>query len=435
MAPARPGGSRAAPAGACRGRRASRRAPPRAVPRGSPRRTRRRCRSVPSSRRASACSISPRMCSAFSSSVQSISRSTISLAWSARCWSPAAVFISPGSSSSGMIPSAAASRRSRSATSSARRASRSMRHGRSSSSASRRSASSAETPRNSTTLSRPDAPETTATSRGRQAESRREELDDGVVRPAALGRGCDTHLPGFAVAADDCGALRTGHDADTEADRAGLHGPKDRRASADEPMHTRAAALVVGRALARRLGFGVRGSDASACAGRRVASSGGTSSTTSSADRSNARIRRTSPSRRSLSPIASRSTRRASVFASPMITSPSRRACSRMSCEARSAETSVARRSDSSSTWRAELGLERFDALHQLRPLAPDGLEAVGDLVHQAVDGRPLVAEQAAAEPVEMSDFNRCQGHGNAPFSLHDALDGRLSGAGRRARA
>ena len=45
-----------------------------------------------------------------------------------------------------------------------------------------------------------------------------------------------------------------------------------------------------------------------------------------------------------------------------------------------------------------DLGLELLDPLDELRALAPDGLEAIGDVVHHPVDGALAVAEQAALE-------------------------------------
>ena len=43
-----------------------------------------------------------------------------------------------------------------------------------------------------------------------------------------------------------------------------------------------------------------------------------------------------------------------------------------------------------------QLALEQLDAVGVVGPLAPDGLEALGDLLQQAVDGSAAVAEEAA---------------------------------------
>ena len=56
------------------------------------------------------------------------------------------------------------------------------------------------------------------------------------------------------------------------------------------------------------------------------------------------------------------------------------------------------------------LGLELLDALDELRALAPDGLEAVGDVVHHPMDGCLPVAEEATLE-LDVSDLDRCECH------------------------
>ena len=66
---------------------------------------------------------------------------------------------------------------------------------------------------------------------------------------------------------------------------------------------------------------------------------------------------------------------------------------------ARSAEMSVERRRPSSSTCWRDLALELLDAVGQLRALAPDGLEAVRDVVHHAMnDGLPALVGTARAK-------------------------------------
>ena len=57
-----------------------------------------------------------------------------------------------------------------------------------------------------------------------------------------------------------------------------------------------------------------------------------------------------------------------------------------------------------------DLGLELLDALDELRALAPDGLEAVGDVVHHPMDGRLPIAEQAALE-LDVPDLDGCECH------------------------
>ena len=56
------------------------------------------------------------------------------------------------------------------------------------------------------------------------------------------------------------------------------------------------------------------------------------------------------------------------------------------------------------------LGLELLDPLDELRALAPDRLEAVGDVVHHPVDGALAVSEQAALE-LDVPDLYGCEWH------------------------
>ncbi len=163
----------------------------------------------------------------------------------------------------------------------------------------------------------------------------------------------------------------------------------------------------------------ISGSPSSACGSSagvgsgdstRSRSSASPSVTASSALRSSPSIRRMSRSRRSLSAIASRRTDRASACASVTISSASRRACSLTSCAARSAETSVDRSRVSSSTWRADLLLELLDPVGEVGALAPDGLEAVGDLGQRMLHDRALVAEEPTLE-LEVADLDGGDGH------------------------
>ena len=73
-----------------------------------------------------------------------------------------------------------------------------------------------------------------------------------------------------------------------------------------------------------------------------------------------------------------------------------------------------------------EVDLELLDLVGEVGALAPDVLEAVGDLDEQRVDRVPLVAEKAAAE-LEVADLDRCECH---RASLPTA-----AGAGTRARS
>ena len=58
-----------------------------------------------------------------------------------------------------------------------------------------------------------------------------------------------------------------------------------------------------------------------------------------------------------------------------------------------------------------ELGLELLDAIRVVGPLAPDRLEALGDLLEQPVDVSAAVAEQASPE-LDVADLDWCVRHG-----------------------
>ena len=89
------------------------------------------------------------------------------------------------------------------------------------------------------------------------------------------------------------------------------------------------------------------------------------------------------------------------------IESASRFAWSLSSCAARSAETSVVLQQRLELAVARELALEQLDAVRVVGPLAPDGLEADDDVVEQAVDLAPAVAEEAASE-LDVADLDRC---------------------------
>ena len=55
-------------------------------------------------------------------------------------------------------------------------------------------------------------------------------------------------------------------------------------------------------------------------------------------------------------------------------------------------------------------GLELLDPFDQLRALAPDRFEAVGDVVHHPVDGALAVSEKAPLE-LDVADLYRCERH------------------------
>ena len=62
-----------------------------------------------------------------------------------------------------------------------------------------------------------------------------------------------------------------------------------------------------------------------------------------------------------------------------------------------------------------DLGLEDVDALAELGALAPDRLEAVGDLLDLPVNVGAPVAEEPAAKR-EVPHFDGCQGHRRTSF-------------------
>ena len=95
---------------------------------------------------------------------------------------------------------------------------------------------------------------------------------------------------------------------------------------------------------------------------------------------------------RSASAVAAIS--RAFARASSTIRSASRWARARSSSAIRSAESSVLRSASSISRWRRQLALELLDLVAQVGAVAPDVLEARGDVVEQAVDAGTLVAER-----------------------------------------
>ena len=61
-----------------------------------------------------------------------------------------------------------------------------------------------------------------------------------------------------------------------------------------------------------------------------------------------------------------------------------------------------------------DLGLEPVDPLAELGPLAPDVLEAVGDVLDRLLDARAPVPEEAASH-LQVPHFHRCQGHLTPP--------------------
>ena len=56
------------------------------------------------------------------------------------------------------------------------------------------------------------------------------------------------------------------------------------------------------------------------------------------------------------------------------------------------------------------VGLELFEAVGEIGALAPDLLEAVGDLVEQLVDGLPAVPTEPRPLEIYMSDFDGVSG-------------------------
>ena len=143
------------------------------------------------------------------------------------------------------------------------------------------------------------------------------------------------------------------------------------------------------------------------------------SSASSSASRaawSSSRMRRASTESVSRSARALRVIVRASAWASETIDSASRLAWSFSSCAARSAETSVVRSSASSSRYRFSSPSSSSTRSAEVGPLAPDGLEALGDLLEQPVDLRRRYAEQAPSQ-LDVADLDRCVRHGCLPSS------------------
>ena len=322
-------------------------------------RSARRCRTCPSSIRSSAASISRTICSAFSSSDSSTSRSSMSLAWSARCWSPAALESSPSSVSSSTMSCAAAKHalaQRRGARCGVRRARCVMRVVLPGREPALRLLERDAVELDDLVARRVARPRSGRRARRRRGVLARSATTSSFARPRS-GAERDTQLPGVAEPPDDLerrapGATRT-------RSRTG-RARRPRRVRASVELHARrivARAVDVGRAGESPVD-GARLACA-ASAPRRASSLGLVGVRCAVRDdlerrpRSIARMRRVSASSCSFSAIASRSTRRASALASWTITSASRRACSFMSCAARSAETSVERSSVSSSTWRA----------------------------------------------------------------------------------
>ncbi len=66
--------------------------------------------------------------------------------------------------------------------------------------------------------------------------------------------------------------------------------------------------------------------------------------------------------------------------------------------------------SSSSRLQLVELVLDRLDLVGELAALAPDVLEAVGDLGQQLLDGRALVSEEAPRD-TNVSQLNGCVRH------------------------
>ena len=98
-------------------------------------------------------------------------------------------------------------------------------HVRSSAAASLRSASSSVNPSTSTTLLREACPATTRTARFARPRDLGEQLDDGSIRLAALGRCSNTDPPRIAVTADDLGPACARRDAQAQTCDLGRHGP------------------------------------------------------------------------------------------------------------------------------------------------------------------------------------------------------------------
>ena len=184
----------------------------------------------------------------------------------------------------------------------------------------------------------------------REAESLGEQGDHRGVRAPALRRGTHAKLPRVAEPADEL--LRSLRRATT----------RTRRRVEIRAAHRRARPKIVPRREATRRAHPRSMSVAASIDGRFTASGSSAedspSVTTASAARRIARPdatpRAAAPSRRSRRVGA----RAASALASATVTSASRRACSFMSCAARSAETSVERRRRLELDVAGDLGLE-----------------------------------------------------------------------------
>ena len=106
-------------------------------------------------------------------------------------------------------------------------------------------------PVSSTILSLEPAPDTSVTFARGNGEGGGEELEDGVVRLPALGRGGDAYLPRVAMPADDAGNRRAGRDAQPQSGRGRNHDGKDSRAGGLAELRDQAADFA--RLLADRL--------------------------------------------------------------------------------------------------------------------------------------------------------------------------------------
>ncbi len=233
-----------APAPACRRCRAWRRERPRAAPRRSGRHRPCRGRTCPSSIRPSAASISASRCSAFSSRPSSSSRRYVSVgavgdvvarSRSRGRRSPRAATrrgARPGARAGAVRARPRGRRRKRVEVE--RSLMRSPRRPRAAVSAVARVIRRVRRP-----CRAKRGPATSSRSRARTSRHLASSCEDGVVRPAALGRRADPHLPGVAVAADDPRAPRARDDAQPQTSCAGRHGPKDIRGSSLRPCGSR----------------------------------------------------------------------------------------------------------------------------------------------------------------------------------------------------
>ena len=126
---------------------------------------------------------------------------------------------------------------------------------------------------------------------------------------------------------------------------------------------------------------------------------------------SSVRRRRISSRVRSCSDSAVAAISRAFARASSTIRSASRWALARSSSAIRSAESSVLRSASSISRWRAQLALEPLHLVTQVGAVAPDVLEARGDVRQEPVDAGTLVA-QGTPRQGDVPNFDRGQRHG-----------------------